>query len=206
VELASARRVTPCTAKSNEPQTRKAFPLITRKFLTLALGVAATLACTSANAQTYFGPAAINISASADGSISASFGQSGVVSGMFQHIYQFTLPISGVASGSVTTSAVTFHGIGDLDFTSVFLNGVQLTGITGALNEVVFANAVPITAGVQNELIINGISRGNGSYGGQGVFVPNAAVPEPAAWGMLIGGFGLAGMAVRRRKVAFATA
>jgi hypothetical protein len=34
------------------------------------------------------------------------------------------------------------------------------------------------------------------------------AVPEPAAWGMMIGGFGLAGMAVRRRatktKVSFA--
>jgi hypothetical protein len=27
-----------------------------------------------------------------------------------------------------------------------------------------------------------------------------AAVPEPAAWGMMIGGFGLAGMAVRRRR------
>jgi hypothetical protein len=26
------------------------------------------------------------------------------------------------------------------------------------------------------------------------------AVPEPAAWGMMIGGFGLAGMALRRRK------
>ncbi|WP_262408638.1 PEPxxWA-CTERM sorting domain-containing protein [Sphingomonas sp. JC676] len=34
-----------------------------------------------------------------------------------------------------------------------------------------------------------------------------AAVPEPAAWGMMIGGFGMAGMAVRRRrpsKVAYA--
>jgi len=27
-----------------------------------------------------------------------------------------------------------------------------------------------------------------------------AAVPEPAAWGMMIGGFGLAGMAIRRRR------
>jgi hypothetical protein len=33
-----------------------------------------------------------------------------------------------------------------------------------------------------------------------------SGVPEPAAWGMMIGGFGLAGMALRRRttKVAFA--
>jgi hypothetical protein len=27
-----------------------------------------------------------------------------------------------------------------------------------------------------------------------------AAVPEPAAWGMLIGGFGFAGAAMRRRR------
>ena len=33
-----------------------------------------------------------------------------------------------------------------------------------------------------------------------------SAVPEPAAWGMMIGGFGLAGMAMRRRKVRIAYA
>jgi hypothetical protein len=27
------------------------------------------------------------------------------------------------------------------------------------------------------------------------------AVPEPAGWGMMIGGFGLAGMTLRRRKL-----
>lgn len=32
------------------------------------------------------------------------------------------------------------------------------------------------------------------------------AVPEPAAWGMLIGGFGLAGAAMRRRKAKLAVA
>ncbi len=31
-------------------------------------------------------------------------------------------------------------------------------------------------------------------------FGQESAVPEPAAWGMMIGGFGLAGAAVRRRK------
>ena len=33
-----------------------------------------------------------------------------------------------------------------------------------------------------------------------------AAVPEPASWAMMIGGFGLVGVAARRRRVAFATA
>jgi hypothetical protein len=176
-----------------------------RTFLAIA-GAAMALAVAPAQAQTYFGPADMNISFGPDGSISASFGQTGIVAGMFQHIYQFTLPQSGAASGSITTSAVRFHGVDDLDLVSVFFNGVQLTGITGAQNEVVFANSVPVIGGQLNEIIINGLSRGNGSYGGQGVFAP---VPEPAAWAMLIGGFGFAGMAVRRRaqvKVSYSAA
>jgi len=170
--------------------------------LSKAFALAATFAATAivapAQAQTYFGPADMNIAFGPGGTISANFGQSGIVAGMFQHIYQFTLPQNGTASGSITTSAVTFQGVADLDLISVFFNGVQLTGVTGSLNEVVFANSVPIVAGQLNEIVINGLSRGNGSYGGQGVFAPNA-VPEPAAWGMLIGGFALAGLAARRR-------
>lgn len=166
-----------------------------RKYLAIA-GAALALAVSPAQAQTYFGPADMNISSGPNGTISASFGQSGIVAGMFEHIYQFTLPSNGLASGSISTSAVTFEGLGDLDIISVFFNGVKLEGITGSLNEVVFANAVPIFAGKLNQIIITGESRGNGSYGGQGVFAP---VPEPAAWAMLIGGLAFAGMALRRR-------
>jgi hypothetical protein len=179
--------------------------MIIRKSLALALCAAASFALSPANAQTYFTAAEVHLSQGPDATTSANFGQSGIVAGMFEHIYQFTLSFDGLASSSVTTSAVLFHGVGDLDLTSVFLNGIQLTGITGALNEVVFVNAVPFTAGVQNELIVRGLSRGNGSYGGQAVFVPSA-VPEAAAWGMLLGGFGLAGLARRRRVVVFARA
>lgn len=176
-----------------------------RGFIAIA-GAAVALAVSPAQAQTYFGPGDMNIFFGPAGTISSSFGQTGIASGAFWHIYQFTLPQSGVASGSLTTSAVRFHGIDDLDFTSVYFNGVQLTGITGALNEVVFANAVPIVGGAQNWIEIKGQSRGNGSYAGQGVFAP---VPEPAAWAMLIGGLGFAGMALRRRaqvKISYATA
>ncbi len=171
-----------------------------RTLMSAAAGAAALIAVAPAQAQTYFGPADMNIALSADGSISTSFGQSGIKAGNFTHIYQFTLPQDGLASGSIITSAVKFQGKTDLDLTSVFFNGVQLTGLFGGgVNEFVFANSVPITAGMQNEITINGFSRGNGSYGGQGVFVPSG-VPEPAAWGMMIGGFGLAGAAMRRTR------
>jgi hypothetical protein len=177
-----------------------------RMFLAIA-GAALALAVSPAQAATvFFGPADMNISFGPGGTVSAHFGESGIVAGTFEHIYQFTLPQSGRASGTISTSAVTFQGIDDLDLVSVYFNGVQLTGFTGAINEVVFANLVPIHAGQLNEIIINGLSRGNGSYGGQGVFAP---VPEPAAWAMLIGGFGFAGMALRRRtqmKVSYSAA
>jgi hypothetical protein len=172
--------------------------------VTLAFAAPLALAPATAQAQTYFTADDMNVSVGPGGTISTSFGQSGIVAGMFEHIYQFVLPVGGLASGTITTSAVAAGGADDLDLTSVFFNGVQLLGVTGSINEVVFANAVPITAGAMNEIIISGISRGNGSYGGQGVFVP-LAVPEPAAWAMLIGGFGFAGMSIRRR-VRFAPA
>jgi hypothetical protein len=38
------------------------------------------------------------------------------------------------------------------------------------------------------------------------VFTDSAAVPEPASWALMIGGFGLAGAALRRRRTAVATA
>ncbi|WP_010542835.1 FxDxF family PEP-CTERM protein [Sphingomonas elodea] len=171
-----------------------------RSLMAAALAASALVAVAPAQAQTYFGPADMNIALDGDGTISTNFGQSGIKAGAFTHIYQFTLPQNGFASGSVATSAVKLNGPTDLDLTSVFFNGVQLLGtFGGGRNEVVFANDVQILAGVQNNITVTGVSRGNGSYGAQGVFSPTG-VPEPAAWGMMIGGFGLAGAALRRTR------
>ena len=40
--------------------------------------------------------------------------------------------------------------------------------------------------------------------GGVEVIAISGAVPEPASWAMLIAGFGLVGVAARRRKIAVA--
>ena len=171
-----------------------------RTLMAAALGASALIAVAPAQAQNYFGPADMNLAFGVDGTISANFGRSGITAGNFTDIYQFTLPQNGMASGSIITSAVTFKGPTDLDLKSVTFNGVALTGFFGSgINEFVFANAVPIVAGAQNEIVIKGFARGNGSYAGQGVFAPSG-VPEPAAWGMMIGGFGLAGAAMRRAR------
>ncbi|MET0309911.1 MAG: PEPxxWA-CTERM sorting domain-containing protein [Sphingomonas sp.] len=52
-------------------------------------------------------------------------------------------------------------------------------------------------------LVVDDIARGDGGNIARGwslSFTTAAGVPEPAAWGMMIGGFGLAGGALRRRR------
>ncbi len=153
----------------------------------------------AAQAQSHFTAADMTITPGPGGSVSTAFGQTGIVAGMFEHVYQFVLPTNGLASGSVSTRAVIFEGAGDLDLISVAFNGIPLGGRTDARNEAVFADLVPVTADAVNRIVISGLSRGNGAYAGQGSFAP-LAVPEPAAWAMLIGGFGFAGLSLRRHR------
>jgi hypothetical protein len=137
------------------------------------------------------------------GPISADLSVSGIVAGDFTHTFSFTIPQTGVGSGSVTTSASFLGEVNDTDFTSVLFNGtpVNLDVIAGGLVEIAWATDVPITAGVLNNLVINGVSRGNGSYGGQLTFTPvQGAIPEPSTWAMMLFGFGAVGFGMRRRK------
>ena len=187
--------------------------------LTVAFAAAACLfATTGANAATFFFNAGdMKLAFGADGSISASFGRSGIGTGTpaggpigdFTDIYTFEIPNSGLASGSITTNTSILGDVTDLDLTSIYFNGVQLTGTGAGLNEAYFANAVPIFGGQLNTITINGYSRGNGSYGARGSFLETSvagAVPEPGAWAMLIVGFGILGYSVRRRRLTYRSA
>lgn len=173
----------------------------------------ATAAClffaSGANAATFFfDEGDMELAFAADGSISANFGRSGIGNGTadggpegaFTDIYNFTIDANGLASGSITTNTSILGSSTDLDLLSVFFNGVALTGTGVGLNEALFANSVPIFAGAQNTITINGFSRGNGSYGARGSFVPTAVVPEPATWAMMLIGFGAVGYSLRRRR------
>ena len=149
------------------------------------------------------------------GPITATFGDTGIPGGTFADSFQFTIPQTGTGSGSLTTSvtAANFLGVTDTDILSVVVNGLaaNLTledangnvcptrgvGTCGA-NETWSLNNVPITFGVLNSIDVTGLSRGNGSYGGNATFIP--AVPEPATWAMLLVGFGAIGFSMRRRR------
>lgn len=109
----------------------------------------------------------------------------------------------GLGSGSIITSSAIQFSATDLDFTSVFVNGIQIPIVRDALGLVESAADanVPIFSGALNTIQVNGLSRGFGSYGGNLTFTPRA-VPEPATWAMMLLGFGAIGMTMRRKRKA----
>ena len=156
------------------------------------------------------------------GSITATIGHAGIAEGAFEDQFQFTIGtlgmgLIGTGSGALTTTVDLQGWLGapDLDITSVVINGTILAtetlrdlggvvcftegvGSCGATETFASSN-VPITGGQLNTIVVTGISRGNGSYGGNLTFTP-AAVPEPATWGMMLLGFAGVGFQLRRQR------
>ena len=143
----------------------------------------------------------------AGGDVSASFGRDGLAAGQFTDRFLFTLGEAGLGSGSVTTN---FAGLvsnsNNLDFLDILFSndgGASFSSVPINVfgnNETGFLTNVDITAGVQNILSIEYLSRGNGSFAGQLAFTPTAAVPEPSTWALMLLGFGAIGFSMRRRR------
>ncbi|MCU6454134.1 FxDxF family PEP-CTERM protein [Sphingomonas sp. A2-49] len=175
------------------------------KTIITTLAAVAAFAVAPAASATNFPVGSPNFTATPgpNGTISGNFGNSGIGIGTFTDTFTFTLGANGFGSGTVSTSSSMLQSSTDLDFTSVLINGslANLTKTDGGLFEVAFANMVPITALQLNTLTVNYVSRGAGAYGGQLTFIPSAtAVPEPAAWAMMILGMGVVGFALRSAK------
>jgi hypothetical protein len=137
------------------------------------------------------------------GPVSATIGRSGISAGNFIDTYLFEIPQTGTGSGSISTSASGgLFTATDLDFTSVTVNGLAATLSTNGLVEFAGITGVPIVPGVVNRIVVSGLSRGQGSYGGNASFTPAATpgVPEPSTWAMMLFGFGAVGFGMRRRK------
>jgi hypothetical protein len=178
-----------------------------RSVVAIAVAAAAVVGAAAPAAAATFPVGSPNFTATAGagGTFAGAFKNTGIASGVFSDTFTFTLPTSGLGSGTVTTSVTDLGSVNDLDFTSVTINDIaaQITRTAGGAFEVAFINNVPIIAGQLNRLVVNGVSRGNGAYGGQATFTPvNSAVPEPATWAMMIMGFGVVGYAMRRRRTA----
>jgi hypothetical protein len=175
-----------------------------KSLVAITMAAAAALGAVSAEAATFpVGSPNFTATAGAGGTFSGAFKNTGIAAGNFSDTFTFTLPTDGLGSGTVTTSVTDLGSVNDLDFTSVTINGfaADITKTQQGRFEVAFINNVPIVAGELNRLVVTGVSRGNGAYGGQATFTP-AAVPEPATWAMMIMGFGVVGYAMRRRRTA----
>ena len=136
---------------------------------------------------------------------SGSFGNSHIAAGDFTDVLAFETVSDWLFSASLTSAATQVGKPGDVDFSTVRLTGpdgpfnfkvVNNDSGDGLTDSAVFTG--PLKAGAYL-LTISGHSYGNGQYGGNTTV---QGVPEPASWAMFIGGFGLAGAAMRRRKTA----
>lgn len=136
-----------------------------------------------------------------NGTVSATIGNAGIKKGTFTDTFEFIINQNGVGSGSLSTSTSKLKSATDLDITSVTVNGAFATKVFTGTSLVEFYSIldVPITFGALNSIVVTGLSRGNGSYGGNLTFAPSA-VPEVATWAMMLAGFGMVGFAARRRS------
>jgi hypothetical protein len=136
---------------------------------------------------------------------------------------------SGSVTSNVTFRTVNGSPVlitaSDLDFTRVFLTAIAggpapgtsynspvtpvgsplfdsgvLPGVSGAAEQVA-VSSVTLTPGTWYSLVVSGIGRGAGRFGGEfGFFSTPASVPESSTWAMMILGMGAVGYAMRRRR------
>lgn len=137
-----------------------------------------------------------------NGPVAAIIGNGFIAKGSFTDTFSFIINQNGFGTGSVTTATTMLFNSSDIDITSVFVNSVQAiksVSADGLTESFQLANPVSIFDGIENLITVVGVSRGQGSYGGQIAFTPSA-VPESATWGMMIIGFGMMGAAMRYRR------
>ncbi|MBI1197549.1 MAG: PEP-CTERM sorting domain-containing protein [Phenylobacterium sp.] len=169
--------------------------------IVLATACAAALMAGSAEAGTY-----LNLTTDpGTGAISGHYGNDGIGEGPFVDTFDLSLP-DGLSSFTVNSIFSPGADVdwNNIDFTSVTFNGEEFdVGLTGD-EEFRYLHGVNIDGGSAQVIRVAGTSGGNGSYDGIITFTPTGAVPEPAAWALMIAGFSGAGVMLRRRRQALA--
>lgn len=131
----------------------------------------------------------------------ATFGHTGVATGSFADTFTFYYPTNAAVDVLATIFSSAFSLTSkNIEFTDVKINGVSFDiGTTGQFEN--WSYAGPINTGLTaNTLSFAGnVIGGPASYAGTVEFT-SAAVPEPAAWALMIGGVGLIGLSARKAK------
>ncbi len=155
---------------------------------------AAVLAAASGGAYANdYAPAVISMSGGPT-NWTVSFGTSHSDGLAFTDTYQFSYSgLPGTATGAFFNIASTG---GDLDFNWVDINGNIMTPSNVGIMSGSLIFATPVSGIIT--LTIKGTDTGVGSYAG--TLDIAAPVPEPATYGMLLGGLALLGVVARRRQ------
>ncbi len=177
---------------------------MTKILKTLAVSALAIVASTSASAEVYnfnFSGTGLFFGEPLVGSGTLTTNGMSQVSSLNGHTYQSITGITGTFNGSQITGLANVSGSNNLFYlTGPFFvdgNGLGFSTATGS------AVNLFVTTDTRYRLNAGGLSTGFVTASASAA----TAVPEPAAWAMMIGGFGAIGVAARRRRrttVAFA--
>ena len=163
---------------------------------TMRLAVLSVAAMAASAGMTTAATAATAVTVTCEnGSCTAPISATITTAGTFTEEFTFSFPAGGFTSSALVNGALVAT-VGNIDFTSVTLNGVAFS----ILNTPSFSLAdlaATLNAGGPQFLSVTGTSGGNAAFGGNVTVSGVSAVPEPATWAMMIGGFGMVGGAMR---------
>ena len=167
-----------------------------------AAAAAATVLSFASLTSAYAKDISVDLYPTVSGTLTNGFSNYVVASGTFTDIFTFSPDVS-TSSIVAQVTAYNFTADTGISFTSVSLNGYSLfTSSVQTPAVALTAGTVTIDGPTQLVLTVTGNSVGGGSYGGNINVKAVSAVPEPATYGMMLGGIGLIGFMARRRKSA----
>lgn len=168
-----------------------------KQLLAMAAIAAAGLMSTTAQAADF-----ITISGPSgnfgDDNVLCSVGASGPCA--FTRSFSFVTP-AGFNLASIDISSIAnANPATNIDFTSVTFNGVSFATLSTGISE--FRNLLNqnLIAGGTNTINVAGTTGGNASFTGNVSMAAVAAVPEPAAWMLMLIGMAGVGYSMRRKE------
>lgn len=118
----------------------------------------------------------------------------------FTRAFAFVTP-AGFNLASVDISSIaTLNPMTDINFSSVTLNGVNFNTVLTGTQEFRNLLSQSLVVGGNNTLNIAGTTGGNAAFSGNLSFASIAAVPEPAAWMLMLIGMAGVGYSMRRKN------